>query len=223
MIMEFTAHSVMKAAIEKLGARYIRSLSLLDDALFKIDGQTDLINWFSYIKATVDNKTEYDFNDRHFSIVMLDATEGNNDRLNKAMSETAEHYRSLGVTEIKTVALRDYNILPCVSCGACYTEAKCFLKDDYLKVIEEVYASADILFTFSEQKYGQLTPRYKAWLDRHVQFGRYAYPHGFILDRIAEDKRGAYQSRWTMQGYIIDSGENCPDIDNIYFDIHSNF
>lgn len=222
MIMEFTAHTVMKSAIERFGARYIRSLSLFDDALFKLEGQTDLVNWFRYVKSVVNNTVDFDFKDRHFSIIMLDATDGSNDKLNNAMTEIAKHYRALGIEEIKTVELRNYNILPCISCGACYTELKCFHKDDFLKVIDEVYASADIIFTVSEQKYGQLSPVYKAWLDRHVQYGRHAYPHGFILDRIAEEKRGAYQSRWTMHGHIIDSKDNCPHIDSIYYDIHSN-
>ncbi len=225
-VMDVSAHATMESVIRSLGARYLKSLSVLDESFLNPgtsrNAQADVINWFNYIKALTVSSSA-DLAGRHISFVFLDATDGNNATLNAAMSDAKDYFSSIGAEDIKNVALRDYNISPCMSCGYCYTNRTCPLSDDFQKVLEEVYAGDDCMIIFSDQNFGQLSFLYKAWLDRHVQFGRHGFPIADFLQRVPAEKRKAWQSLWGYEGIVWDSSGSASHFsDNQTCSLHSS-
>ncbi len=211
---DVAAHSFMESRIKSLGAKYIPSWSSKDSDLFSDEGKNEICAWYEYVREFVTTPTEdVKAKHNHHRVILLDGTDGNNELINQKMQYARDFFKEHGIEKVDTYAIRDYKIQPCISCSACYTNGLCVLndKDTYIDLFKEVEKDNDICISFGEQNYGSYGSVYKAWLDRHVQFGRRP-SRGYDLEPFLADvwDSDGYFSKWTITGCVTDStNESC--------------
>jgi hypothetical protein len=221
--MDVIAHKYVKTWALSNMCKYIQSLPAKDIDLLTEEGRNALCAWFNFVKAKVENNSEIKFN-KNNRVVLLDTTDGDNSKISESIKKAQEYYINAGAT-VDIINLRDYNIHSCISCSACYTDCVCILndKDDYMKLIKEVYQDKDIVIYFGEERYGMLGEKYKVYLDRHVQFGRHEYPVTDIMNYIKDDLNDkSYMSDWSINGYIIETSEDETESDLSAFEAHTD-
>jgi multimeric flavodoxin WrbA len=113
------------------------------------------------------------------SIVILDAMEGGNDisnNLKGKLIQTGE--------EFSYFKLKDMNILPCRSCGACgfKSPGKCVLQDDSHEILRAI-ARCSTLVMLTPIRFGGYTSTLKKAVDKFMSLGlpSYTVKHGHLL------------------------------------------
>ena len=86
---------------------------------------------------------------------------GNTDRL---LAEVMRGAASKGA-EVKTIALRDLEYIPCQACDACLKTGRCQYKDDMATVYDEL-ERADRIVLASPIQFMSVTAQMKAMIDR---------------------------------------------------------
>lgn len=193
-IMDVMAHGFMEERLTRMGYDYIRGLSLLDMDILSPQGREEVGNWYHYVRSYALHQTEK-FKDNECQVVFLDATDGNNERLNKEMENARAKLTELGVNNIVDVKLREYDIQSCNACTLCYTTKECIHKDDFLKVCQMVYPKTSIILTFAELADGLLGTLHKGWLDRHVTFGLRPANEEIIKAYMIDESKSSTEAR----------------------------
>ncbi len=197
LLMDPEAHSYMKRRLELMGARYIRGLSVRDYSVLSSEGREEIANWFHYVRACALGEVER-FKDDQSQVVFIDATDGQNQKINESMKKVEEDFNNLGVNKIKKFALRDYKINPCQACTYCYSMDECMIKDDIKPLTEEVYPNTDIIVTFGELQDGLLGKTHKLWLDRHVKFGLHPTEEEIIMTYVIDSSKAGKYDKFAM-------------------------
>lgn len=169
-LMDTEAHSYMQKRLKRMGVLYIRGLSLLDVDILEEEGREKVGNWYHYVRSYVLKQNEK-FKNSNSQIVLLDATDGTNMKINNSIEKAKKYFENVGAGKIIQIALKDYKINQCQACSYCYADEKCIFKDDFEPLCDKIYKNTDIIITFGELQDGLLGPIHKVWLDRHVKFG----------------------------------------------------
>lgn len=200
-LLDTEPHFYMETRLSRMGAYFIRSLSMLDDDMLREDRREEVANWYKYVRSCAMRQQE-NFKDNNSQITLLDVSDGSNPKIKEYMDKVKAKLQALGAGIIKEEQVRGHNIHPCCACSCCYIDGKCVMKDDFNALAEAVYKKTDALIIFGELQYGILGKYQKLWLDRHVQYG--LYPH--------------YCE--TICGYVVDTSNSNED-DLMEFKIHS--
>jgi len=200
-LLDTEPHFYMETRLSRMGAYFIRSLSMLDNDMLEDAKREEIGNWYKYVRSCAMKKPE-NFKTKENRICLLDVSDGTNPKIKEYMEKVKAKLQVLGAGNIVEEQVRGHNIHPCVACSCCYIDGNCVMKDDYNALAEAVYRKTDILIIFGELQYGILGKYQKLWLDRHVQYG--LYPH--------------YTE--TICGYVVDSSKSNTN-DMMEFKIHS--
>lgn len=185
-IMDITIHGYVENYLKAHNLKYERFLSQFDCSILEDDGRAEIIRWFSFIKQHMSGE-DVRFKDDKCKAVVVDVTDGSNERVNKATEEAIKALSEKGAN-VTRVNLRDYKILGCNACYGCYTTCVCVLNkaDEWVKAFEDIMKDTDIIMTVGKLHYGMLGPIHKAWLDRQVQFGRRPFFREKIFDYLLD-------------------------------------
>ena len=197
LLMDCEAHAYMKRRLTKMGARYIRGLSLRDYSVLSPEGREEMANWFHYARSYALGEDER-FKDDKCQVVFIDATDGTNQKINESMQKVEAEFYNLGVGMVKKFALRDYKINQCQACTYCYSMDECMIKDDFKPLTEQVYPNTDIIVTFGELQDGLLGKTHKVWLDRHVKFGLHPTEEEIIFSYVIDSSKAGKYDKFAM-------------------------
>lgn len=211
-IMDFCIHGYMESALKKIGFFYIRGLSLVDTDILNKKGQEETANWYHYVRSYVTDRKEK-FKDNNSKIVLLDSTDGKNDKINRELENTIKYFESSGSNEIVTIKLREYKIKPCTACVYCYSKEDCINKDDFSTLCDTVYKKTSIIINFGELSNGLIGEVHKRWMDRHVKYGLRPHNDELIFSYILD------MSNSTVEDKVI-FNQHETEINNFNGDYH---
>ena len=200
-LLDTEPHFYMETRLSRMGAYFIRSLSMLDNDMLQEERREEVANWYMYVRSCAMKKQE-NFKSKESKICLLDVSDGTNPKIREYMDKVKAKLLALGAGTVTEEQVRGHNIHPCCACSCCYIDGNCVMKDDYNALADAVYRKTDSLIIFGDLQYGILGKYQKLWLDRHVQYG--LYPH------FCE----------TICGYVIDSSKSNEN-DLMEFKIHS--
>lgn len=95
-----------------------------------------------------------------------------------AIVELVSGYLS-GKNSVKAICIDDYDIKLCKGCRSCHKTAKCFQKDDLIKVINE-FEWADKIVCVSPSYWADIPGQFKAFLDRCTPWCNTHEPHASL-------------------------------------------
>lgn len=147
------------------GARVLQMLSLFDEEILSLEGQSKVCKWFEYLKASVVERCETP--KYQITWVYCDVDDRNKEIEETLREEVDKYFKSS-----KVITLEEYQVSPCVACYNCYTNRQCVLSDDFLKCCDDIYNESDFIVFVGTLHFGELSEQFKKWLDRHVQWGR---------------------------------------------------
>ena len=106
---------------------------------------------------------------------------------NGATAEIADivsHYVS-GGNEVRSICIDDYEIAFCKGCRACHHTARCFQKDDVIRLMEQ-YEWADKIVSVSPSYWADIPGQFKVFIDRCTPWCNTHEPHA----RLSAGKKG---------------------------------
>jgi len=176
-------HTTVRLFAERNNMYYLEGLSLADVSVLplrkecspkeKFHGIEELYTWFGYTKDCAEMRisgTKKKLK-AEAEVTILDTYETETAENQELIAEIKRKYESYG-GNVKVIALRNYNLKPCIGCNACYTDWQCCIKDEFEKAFNDIYMDTDILVNVGEMRYGLLSYQYKIMHDRQVQYGR---------------------------------------------------
>ena len=193
-IMDITAHGYMERFFIENNLKHVRFCSQYDRSLLEEKGRSELVTWFKFIKESM-TATEVKCCDSECIVRVVDVSDGTNANVEETVVAAIAEYEAAGA-KVNRVNIRDYKIRGCTACFCCYTERVCPMNktDDWVKCYEDVYKDSEIILMVGENHYGMLGTVHKAFLDRHVQLGRFKFDQEYIsafLVDCPEDVNGA--------------------------------
>ena len=152
---------------------FIDGLSLCSSDALQEKYREELYCWFMSVRARVEYSASNVFvmGQTKAAVSLIDTEPEYDEQVEKAISDYKRDYERYGCA-VKIVKLRDYGIQACTGCQACRTNRMCGLQDDFNAAVDNIYTNADIIIPVGKLKYGFYSPLFKAFIDRHAQFGR---------------------------------------------------
>ena len=160
-------HELARKWANRFGLRYIKGESILSSDILIEKYRADVYAWYNNVKALVTTKSLRFSRPATVRVVCTDDT--------PKTAEIAKQYldalTAVGA-EAKEIRLSDYNFQHCFGCQYCYTDRKCFIKDDFVQLCRDIEAGVDVQLYVGMLENGFFPTPFKRFMDRHVCMGR---------------------------------------------------
>lgn len=113
--------------------------------------------------------------------------------------------------EVKFLSLKDFNLKFCTGCLSCIKTGECAIKDDMLKVIDDI-SSSDVIYFVTPVYYYSLSGQLKTFLDRlnPLYYKDNRFKEIYLLSSCQDDSISSFDKvKTTLSGWI-----EC--FDNVY-------
>ena len=166
-MMDTIPHEQVRKWAERFGLRYIKGESILSADMLNEKYRADVYAWYNNVKVLVTSDNLRVTRAAAVSLVYTDDT--------SKTEEIAKQYlnalTAAGAT-VKEIRLSGYDFKHCLGCQYCYTDRKCFIKDDFEKLCNDVEAGTDVQLYVGALENGFYPTLFKRFMDRHVCIGR---------------------------------------------------
>ena len=167
LMMDTIPHELAKKWAERFGLKYIKGESIYSSDILSEKYRADVYAWYNNVKVLVTSKNLKFGSAAAVSVVYTDDT--------PKTAEIAKQYLDALTTagaKVKEVRMSSYDVKHCLGCQYCYTDRKCFIKDDFNKLCSDIEAGVDVQLFVGSIENGFYPTLFKRFMDRHVCIGR---------------------------------------------------